>query len=254
MAVYLTGDTHGDFRRFRKGAFRDTSAWCKADYVIICGDFGGVWNESDNQRLQLDWLDSCPFTTLFITGNHENYDLLAQYPTAQWHGGTVQFIRPSVIHLMRGQVFELYGKKFFTMGGASCHDVQDGILDPKDPLFAIKYRRLSRRNAFFRVNHLSWWKEELPSPEEYRTARENLDRCNWSVDYIVTHCAPTSIQKVVGNRTHEVNDLTEFLEEVSRRCQFRLWFFGHYHDNGVIRNKYILLYEEVAGIKELLNM
>ena len=31
---------------------------------------------------------------------------------------------------MRGQVFEIEGKTFFTMGGAASHDIQDGILDP----------------------------------------------------------------------------------------------------------------------------
>jgi hypothetical protein len=35
-----------------------------------------------------------------------------------------------------------------------------------------------------RVNHRSWWKEELPGEEEYQTARANLDSVGWAVDYI----------------------------------------------------------------------
>ena len=69
------------------------------------------------------------------------------------------------------------------MGGASSHDIQDGILEPDDPLFKKKCRELDARGAMYRVNHLSRWKEELPSEDEYQTARANLDRAGWEVEY-----------------------------------------------------------------------
>ena len=56
----------------------------------------------------------------------------------------------------------------------------------------------------YRVNHLSWWEEELPSEEEYQTARANLDRAGWEVDYIITHCCPTSIQNIFGGGLYQV--------------------------------------------------
>ena len=52
------------------------------DYVIICGDFGGVWNkdeESNTETMLLDWLECKPFTTLFVDGNHEGFDFLFDY-------------------------------------------------------------------------------------------------------------------------------------------------------------------------------
>ena len=109
--IYLTGDTHAEFNRFSRKIF-DAS---ENDYVIICGDFGGVWNESSYQKYWLDWLAAKPWTTLFVDGNHENYDLLASYPVSQWHGGKVHYIRPNVIHLMRGQVFVIDGLRFFRL-------------------------------------------------------------------------------------------------------------------------------------------
>jgi hypothetical protein len=33
------------------------------------------------------------------------------YPIEEWNGGKIQRIRPSVIHLMRGQVFELVARR-----------------------------------------------------------------------------------------------------------------------------------------------
>ena len=101
MAIFLTGDTHGDFSRFRPDIFYEQAGLTKDDCTIICGDFGGVWDGSPEEQGQLDWLEQRPYTTLFVSGNHENYDLLAQYPVEEWHGGQVQRIRPSVIHLMR---------------------------------------------------------------------------------------------------------------------------------------------------------
>lgn len=249
MAIFITGDTHGDFTRFKKDIFYEQAELTKGDCVIITGDFGGIWDGSANERYWLDWLEKKSFTTLFVSGNHENYDLLSTFPVQEWHGGKVQFIRPSVIHLMRGQVYEIEGKRFFTMGGASSHDIQDGILEPDDPLFKKKCRRLDASGALYRVNHLSWWKEELPSEEEYRTAGYNLEMCGWAVDYIITHCCPTSVQETLGAGFYGADALTDFLEEVAQRCQFKGWFFGHYHNNSVVRDKFALLYEQIIKLK-----
>lgn len=45
------------------------------------------------------------------------------------------------------------GGTFFTMGGASGHNIQDGILEPDDPLFKKKCQRLDASGAMYRVNH-----------------------------------------------------------------------------------------------------
>ena len=78
--IYVTGDTHGDFRRFSTDIFPEQKEMTKEDFVIICGDFGGIWCQEDNRKAMknenywLDWLDQKPFTTLFVCGNHENFD------------------------------------------------------------------------------------------------------------------------------------------------------------------------------------
>ncbi len=90
MAIFITGDTHGDFTRFKKDIFYEQAELTKEDCVIITGDFGGIWDGSANERYWLDWLEKKPFTTLFVSGNHENYDLLAEYPVEEWCGGQVQ--------------------------------------------------------------------------------------------------------------------------------------------------------------------
>jgi hypothetical protein len=183
-----------------------------------------------------------------VSGNRENFDMLAELLTEEWHGGQVQKVRPSVIYLTRGQIYDIGGKKFFTMGGASSHDISGGILEPDDPEYRKKLRQLNASGALYRVNHRSWWAAELPSEEEYQTARDSLEKCGWKVDYIVTHCCPTSMQDELSGGAFQADHLTDFLDEVAPRCRFRYWFFGHYHDDGVIGEKYVLLYRQIVEL------
>ena len=221
--IYVTGDCHGNFRRFQSECFPEQANMTKGDTVIIAGDFGGVWFGDSRDDEPLDWLERLPFTLAFVCGNHENYDALVRYPVAEWHGGRVHRIRPHVLHLMRGQIFELESYRFFTMGGAKSHDTNH------------------------RINHISWWRQELPSDEEYIEALQNLERYNWQVDYIITHCAPTSIA-LMGTRHNEADQLTDFLQEVRERAKYHYWLFGHYHDNKAIDEKHILLWEQIVRV------
>ena len=221
--IYVTGDCHGNFARFEQKHFSEQANMTKDDAVIIAGDFGGVWFGDSRDDETLDWLERLPFTLAFVCGNHENYDALERYAVAEWHGGKVHRIRPHVLHLMRGQIFELEGCRFFTMGGAKSHDTNH------------------------RINHISWWRQELPSDEEYSEALQNLERYNWQVDYIITHCAPTSIA-LAGSRHNEADRLTDFLQEVRERATYHYWLFGHYHDNRAIDEKHILLWEQIVRV------
>ncbi len=84
--------------------------------MIICGDFGGVWDERGRRRSgdPMDWLRTFARTTLLFIRNKT-------WKTC-WQ--RIREIRPHVIHLMRGQIFDLQGYSFFTMGGARSHDIE----------------------------------------------------------------------------------------------------------------------------------
>lgn len=250
--IYVTGDCHQNFRKFNTKIFPEQKEMTKEDHVIICGDFGGVWNkevENKEEKHLLDWLEEKPFTTLFVDGNHENFDRLYSYPVELWHGGKVHKIRPSVIHLMRGQIYEIDGKSFFTFGGASSHDIESGILDPEDPDFKEKKKWLDREWHSYRVNHITWWAQELPSEEEMQEGRANLAAHDNQVDFIVTHCCATSTQMLIDEQKLKPDIETDYLEEIKRTIQFKKWFFGHYHDNRNVSKKEILIYEQFVRIE-----
>ena len=249
--IYITGDCHQDFERFNIDVFPEQKEMTKDDCVIICGDFGGVWNrneESSREAKLMDWLENRPFTTLFVDGNHENFDRLYAYPVEKWHGGKVHKIRPSVIHLMRGQVFEIDGKSIFAFGGASSHDIAGGILEPDDPDFKKKKKKLDQGRYPYRVNHVSWWKQELPSEEEMQEGIENLAAHDNKVDFIVTHCCASSTQNLLGGGLYKTDILTEYHEKIRQNTSFKKWFFGHYHDNRNVNIEEILIYEQMIRI------
>ena len=249
--IYITGDCHRNFERFNRSIFPEQLEMTKEDYVIVCGDFGGVWNkgkEDKEETMLLDWLDCKSFTTLFVDGNHENFDRLYDYPVENWHGGKVHKIRPSVIHLMRGQVFDIDDRSIFTFGGASSHDIDGGILEPDDPDYKKKKKELDQGWLPYRINHVSWWKQELPSEEEMEEGRKNLELHHNTVDFIVTHCCSSSTQAMLGGSLYKPDMETTYLEEIKQNTKFKKWFFGHYHDNRNVSAEEILLYEQIIRI------
>lgn len=249
--IYITGDCHRNYERFNTRNFPEQKEMTKDDFVIICGDFGGVWHkdeESKEETMLMDWLECKSFTTLFVDGNHENFDRLDAYPIEEWHGGKVHKIKPSVIHLMRGQVFDIEGKKIFTFGGAGSHDIDGGILEPDDPGFKRKKKELDKGWRPYRINHVSWWQQELPSEEEMEEGRRNLAKHGNAVDYIVTHCCSSGTQTLLGGTMYTPDIETDYLEEIRENVTFKKWFFGHYHDNRNVNTEEILLYEQIIRI------
>lgn len=246
--IYITGDTHSDFSRFTEENFLIQSEMTKDDYIIICGDFGGVWTfeeESIREKELLDWLDNKNFTTLFVDGNHENYTRLYNYPIEEWKGGKVHKIRDSVLHLMRGEIFDIDNKKIFAFGGAKSHDIQDGILNLDEEEKIYEYRK---RGAYFRIRDFSWWDLELPTNQEMENGIENLEKINYKVDYIISHCCPTSIQALI-NPIYKRDILTDYLQQISEKCTFKKWYFGHYHDYKQVNSQFTLLYENIVPLE-----
>lgn len=248
--IYLTGDIHGNPGRLNRVSFPEQREMTKDDYVIILGDFGLIWDwagESAQEKYWLDWLEDKPFTTLFVDGNHECFERLNAYSVKEWNGGKVHEIRPSVLHLMRGEVFDLQGLKFFAFGGASSHDIKDGILDPIEDKEKIKEWR-NDYYKMFRINKRSWWKEELPSEEEMSNGIKNLELNNYKVDFILTHSPSASVIALLGSGFYKQDYLTEYLEEIRVKADYKKWFAGHMHINRAVNDKDLLLYEQIIRI------
>ena len=201
-----------------------------------------------DQKEIFNRLNNLPFTILFIEGNHDNYDMLNNLEIKEWNNGNVQFIRNNIIHLMRGQVFIINDKKFFTFGGAKSQDIKDGILDMDDINYIDKLKFYKKTNKMFRVNHLSWWKEELPSEMEIHNALNVLEENDWKVDYIITHDCPINVLHKI-NSNYKTDILNSFLSMIEESTNYNKWYFGHHHINKNITDKHICLYDKIIKLK-----
>lgn len=229
--IYITGDTHGenDVSKLTSKRFPEQKKLSRDDYVIITGDFGFIWDGGVTQDYWIKWFSKKNYTVLFIDGNHENFDLLNNFPEQDWNGGRVHIISDNIIHLMRGYVFEIDNKKIWTFGGAPSVDIE------------------------YRVEGVSWWSEEMPSEEELQRGLNKLDKYNWKVDYIITHTAPQKIiTELFSDKESDYlkkNDLTEYLDIILNTCSFNKWFFGHFHrDIETTDGKLIAIYKEIKKI------
>lgn len=235
--IYVTGDTHanarGEMKKLNMENFPIQKEMTKADYVIICGDFGFCWydNEDKSETYWLNWLQDRNFTTLFIDGNHENHNRLNSYPVEEWNGGNVHFLRPSVIHLMRGQVYNINGKIITTMGGAPSHDIQDGIFDPadyanademKDAIKALEKRKGGWQYAMYRIKNVNWWENEQPSSDEWIEWHQNLKKHNYKIDYVLTHEAPSSVVPFIS--IFKATPMSVRLENMRWELDYKKWF------------------------------
>lgn len=252
--VYITGDCHADFRKFSSKRFKAQREMTRDDFVIVCGDFGGIWKDDERERYWLKWLSKKPFTLLFVDGNHENFDRLDsdEFEVVDFHGGKAHKIAENIYHLMRGYVFTLCGKTFFAFGGASSHDIDDGILDRADFLseweFRKTYKNWNQAGKLFRVNHESWWARELPSPEEMERGQKSLEEHGNRVDFMVTHCLSQTLLNIFFHG--EKSDcLTMYLNSLMQNgLQINSWYCGHYHTDQWLLNKYRVLYHDIIRI------
>ena len=90
MTVYVTGDIHGglDMQKLRDWKLGDSLG--SDDYLIIAGDFGFPWDFSAEECADIAWMESRPYTVLFVDGNHERFNHWAERPMEPWHGGLTQ--------------------------------------------------------------------------------------------------------------------------------------------------------------------
>jgi len=243
--VLITGDTHGNadfgFSKFSSKKFPEGRHLTKDDYMIILGDFGLPWridkfgNPCDEEKYLMKWLHEKKWTTLFIDGNHENFDYLDSLPIEEKFGGKVQRINDSIFRLCRGEIFEIHNKKIFVFGGGQSVD--------KDR----------------RIQGVSWWPQEIPSHQEMEYAYFNLEKHNFQVDYILTHVAPLALMRTIletgayYDPYHEaktIDPVSKFLDMISVEHieGFKHHYFGHYHIDRRIEYKFTALYRNIIEL------
>ena len=222
--VFLKGDCHGKFIDIV--SFIEKYELGYGDWIIVLGDMGLFWEESRNDADSFIkyYEKRYEVNLMFIDGNHENFDILKTIPLDETGKG---IISEHIFYLSRGCTFELCGKKFLCMGGADSVD------------------------RIRRINHISWWEEE-------KITQEDIDKVDKTQHYdiILTHAAP---QSIVDSHKWELckllyaenlinHDSEGKLEEMMNGLSFDKWYFGHYHSDVVLDDKFTCLYTNFIEI------
>lgn len=209
--IFVTGDTHFPIdsdKLFKSRQGFVLSKMTREDYVIVLGDFGLFWKKRDKHNSEnMRQIQDLPYTLLFLDGNHENFDWLEEFLVIDKFGGKVHWCGKNILHLMRGEVYEIQDNRFFVCGGATSTDKE------------------------YRQPYISWWPQENLSGAEERKAIENLDHAAGPIDFILTHTCPASIVEQMF-KVPAVCDVTaKFLDVIKARLPSTPWYFGHWHED-----------------------
>ena len=213
--IHLTGDIHGfsGAHRLFYGYDPYLHKIKEGDYLIVLGDFGLIWNQKENlnEKYFLDEINKRPWITLFIEGNHENFDRIwsDEFETIEFGGHYAKKIRDKILYLQRSCIYEIEGKKFLTIGGADSIDK--------------KYRKAG----------ISWWKQEKIMPSDITAAEQALAEHNNTVDYVLTHTCPHKVLKYCFPDSPEAypDPSGRRLNKIMRIAKFKRWYFAHLHLN-----------------------
>lgn len=135
---------------------------------------------------------------------------------------------PNIFFAQDGAM-SLYGKSFFVLGGAYSID---------------KYYRLSKG--------WKWFEDEQMSLKN-RNIFLKWTTSTKSFDYVLSHTAPLSKEPThlfLANIDQSTVDksMEEFLEKIKNQIEFKKWFFGHYHSDEIIDDKFRLMYNDIIEL------
>lgn len=212
--ILITGDVHGDYSRFKDKRLRKLR---KSDALIICGDFGLIWDGSKREKRILKRLGRRRYSILFVEGSNENFEELEKYETEEWCGGLTRKISGNLRQLIRGHVFEIAGKRIFAFGGGKSDDSSDAL--------KMKY--------------------EVPSEEELKDADLRLSEHKDTVDYVVSYEPPQTLAEFLTGGEAEADKIGAYLEEKKKNLNFEHWFFGKFHITKRIPTRFTAVFDSV---------
>jgi len=224
MLVCAAGDIHGALDRMYEDILAfEASLGVRFEHVLHVGDFG-LWPDPDRvDRATRDhegagdfprWFAerrAAPRPTVFIKGNHEDFEWLASLKSPK--------VLPGLTFLPNGNVVDLgRGREVIRVAGLG------GCYGPSD------YDRQSRHLQGYARRHYT---------------RDEIERlCGRSdVDVLLLHDAPAGVELVKpqrGGRERRYTSEAAGLEDAISRLRPRVCFFGHHH---------VRIDAEVAGVR-----
>jgi len=225
--IYITGDTHGEFGRFRR--FCQIADPATTDIMIILGDagFNYAGNIYDEERKA--YMNSIGMTIFSIHGNHEMRPAdVPGYKTKQFHGGTVWYEDkyPNLLFAKDGEIYRFGEYDCVVIGGAYSVD---------------KYWRLR--------DGRKWFANEQPSDEIKTYVEAQLEARDNKIDIVLSHTCPLKYEPrevfLSGLHQSTVDSSTEeWLDAIEAKLDYKKWYCGHFHTSKRI-DRFQFMYEDI---------
>ena len=237
--IFVIGDLHAnannELLQINTKNFPEQKKLTKKDFIFQLGDFGFIWAYTQNRKKHSKEIKIIEknltfrnFSWFVILGNHENYHTIKTLPLIEKFGGKVRILKTSngeIYFAERGEIYNINGQKIFTFGGALSQDKKD----------RYSFEDVLNSNGKIKLSQVSYWVEELPTQEEIDNAYKNLEKHNWTVDFVFTHTGPKSVLAVMENYIKALDPVSEILEDIANKIKCKEWHFGHLHTNDWVR-------------------
>ena len=216
--IYFISDLHEDINFTGLKKYLEIAT--DKDLLIILGDIGLNFRDTHENRLFTEKFLSIDKQIAFIEGNHENFDYLNSFPTEVWNGGKINRLSKNIVRMMRGNIFNIDGLKFFTFGGCKS---------------SAKWKELGL-----------WHFGEEPTEDEVNFAIENLNKHGNKVDYVLTH--KYEVEGLGSTRCKLLFDLCRYIDA---NVVFDKWLAGHWHKIFKQDEKHLYIYDQLTSISQL---
>ena len=221
--LYVTGDLHGDLSRLAR-----TRKLKKGDTLLVLGDFGMLWYGDKRDAKALKWLKRRKYTVLFLDGVHENYDLLDAVEETEFGGAPAGKLADNVYHLLRGEIYEIEGKRVFAFGGGDAESEWE-----------------------FRADSDAEAERKTPSGDEMSRGYENLAAANNKVDIMATH-SPSGKTNGYFSRSGDnarLRGVHVYLNRLEDIVTFDHWYFGSLHVDRPCGSRHTAVFEEILKVE-----
>lgn len=86
----------------------------------------------------------------------------------------------------------------------------------------------------------------MPSVAERNRGIKNLEKVNFNVDFVITHCLPFSI----SSKLYPDDDIATlyFDSLLGQGLKFKEWHCGHYHRTAKLEDKYYIHFNDIRRI------
>lgn len=258
--IYVVGDIHGNFKPFSYIVLSKIKNMSKnkkinkEDIIITLGDvglrYGGKWN------LQLkEFFSELPCTWIIMRGNHDDRywkDVVSK----EVIDGETRWIAAEGWSFSNcfGEI-TLVEDKY-----PNIHYIDDvgGLYSIEGYSCAFIPGVYSVDKHFRLTNALPYCYEEQLTYSEMTKLFKAIK--NKKLDFIFSHTCPMSIidnfkkdlfLPFIDQNTVD-NNMEIFLDNIDldSGCDYKHWFFGHYHDDRTIEDRYTMLYNKPARLED----